>query len=100
MRFQIVSPPLDKQIQETLSDQFRLSLNVVSVVFEKRAKIFQDEEFLRAVSNRAAGLLSPKSLPGALILLSILLKIIHFVLISKLASNAVRTVHIKQNKAD
>jgi hypothetical protein len=104
MRFQIVSAPLDTKIQETLTQQFELSLKVLADFTKRKSNFFStantlltNEEFLTVTSKRAAQLLSPKSLPGALLILAIMLRLIHYFLLRRYASHAVRTQLNKHN---
>ena len=105
MRFQVVSAPLDTKIQETLTQQLQLSLKVVADFTKKKSHFFTtanrlltNEEFLIVTSKRAAQLLSPKSLPGSLLIIAIMLRIIHYFLLRRYAAHAVRTQHNKHNK--
>ena len=109
-RFEIVPEPVEERIQKGLTEQLHATLltantalssisNGTNYALGATTAAFADHEFVHQISPAAIGLLSPRSLPGFLFACALSLRIIHTVLVSKMAHRAVAEQYA-QSKSD
>ena len=105
-RFEIVSAPLEERVHTTLREQTEIAvqtiLALVRFVNEKRdstlnstSSLLRNEEFVRRATSTSATLLQPTSLPGFLLLLAVLIRIVHYVALSMACNKALRLAHTR-----
>ena len=97
MRFEIVSAPIEEQLQNRLRTQISTLLSgtqgILSRANAERTRLhstLSDEAFVTRIATVSATLLMPSSLPGALLVFAFVLKLSRYVLVRLFARRAVR----------
>ena len=103
-RFEVVSEPVEERLQKgitsqveatwftahsilsELSNRTNLALNVTSTALS-------DQEFVHRVSSTSVRLLAPSSLPGFLFAAAMLARVVHYILLNRMARRAVSKQH-------
>jgi hypothetical protein len=100
-RFEIVSAPLEQRMQTSLEHQARLAVENIGAMMHfveergmssvhKMRVLTEDKEFITSTTSEAINLMAPTSLPGFLLLFSMLLKTTRWFMLSRRAHRAVR----------
>jgi hypothetical protein len=106
-RFEVVSAPIEERLQSTLQAQVLTLLSTTQTVFI-RANVHRshignalaDEAFVSRAATTAATLALPSSVPGALLISFLLLKLASAVLVRLFARRALRrsrATHVKES---
>tara|TARA_B110000444_G_C18644197_1_gene502923 strand:+ start:72 stop:410 length:339 start_codon:yes stop_codon:yes gene_type:complete len=99
-RFTVVSAPLEERAAQSLRTQAETALATLRsfVAFARSQKrdtftaahrVLHDDALLAHFATAAVGLLSPRSLPGALVLAALFLKFLHVFVVRSLAHRAI-----------
>jgi len=110
-RFEIVQPPVEQRLQRGLTAQLAASVNTAhsllsslsnrtNIAFNATSAALSDQELVTRVSTASVKLLSPFCLPGCLFATALLLRVVHFVFLNRLARRAVSDQYSLQQKTD
>jgi len=107
-RFEVVSAPVEQRLQNGLTSQLEATLttaqtmlaglsNRTNIAFNVTSAALADKEFVTRVSISSIKLLSPCCLPGCFFTIAIALRLLHFVLLNRLARRAVSEQYKKSD---
>lgn len=110
-RFEVVSEPFEDRLQKGLTFQihstittFHSVLNTISNntnhAIDATASALSDHALVSRVSSSSIELLSPRSLPGFLFSIAILIRIVRAVAVSRMAHAAVRRQYASKVATD
>ena len=96
MRFEIVLPSVETQIQQTLQTQAERAVETITTLIDsiqntslnRTFNVLQNETKMNDFYNTASSLLSPDSLPGALLVCACVLKLVQTFIIHLFARKA------------
>jgi hypothetical protein len=105
MRFEIVPAPIEERLQSTLQTQVLTLLSSARSIATRadvhRSRLsstLSDEAFVARVATNAAALALPSSLPGALLVAALMLKLTRFAALRLLARRAVRRAAVARRE--
>jgi hypothetical protein len=101
MRFEIVSAPVERRVQDTIQSQADLAFETISTFLHaintktsERMNItfyaFSDPIYMFNIYTEIMSLLAPHSLPGGLLIGACVFRVLHAMVVHKLARNAQR----------
>lgn len=99
-RFEIVSEPVEERLQKGISSQVEATWftahsilsdlsNRTNLALNITSTALSDQEFVHRVSSTSVRLLSPSSLPGFLFAAALFARVVHYVLLNRMARTAV-----------
>lgn len=99
-RFEIVSEPVEERLQRGITSQVEATWftahsilselsNRTNIALNVTTTALSDKEFVHRVSSTSVRLLSPSSLPGFLFAAALFARVVHHVLLNRMARNAV-----------
>jgi hypothetical protein len=104
-RFEVVSAPIEERLQSTLQTQVFTLVSTLRSIFScaevhrvSMSSTLKDEAFVSKITITAAKLALPSSVPGALFVCFVVLKLASAVLVRVFARRALRHArHVKLN---
>lgn len=99
-RFEIVSEPVEERLQKGITSQVEATWltaqslltdlsSRTNVALNVTSSALSDKDFVHRVSSTGVQLLSPSSLPGFLFAMALFVRVMHRVLLNRMARNAV-----------
>ena len=98
MRFEIVSAPVERRVQDTIQSQAELAFETINAFVHaintkttERMNVtfyaFSDPTYMFNIYTAIMSLLAPQSLPGGLLICACVFRVLHTVIVHKLARN-------------
>jgi hypothetical protein len=110
MRFEIVSAPVEQRIHSRLQEQTDAAVETLYTIAETLNNktnrtlnatlgVLSDKEYVSDLSRHAFHLLSPTSLPGTLLVLACIFRLVYALVVHRMAMHACKT-QSKRSKSD
>ena len=108
-RFEVVPPPVEERLQKGIAGQVEATLQTYATLLssvETRKEILKnntntfldDTNRVKRVSHASVSLLSPTQLPGFCFLLAVLLRLLRYTLVRRLARAAISDQASRRNE--
>ena len=107
-RFQVVNAPIEQRVQTSINEQAEVAIRSIFVflnfVNDRRhmavnstITIINDDELIKHVTSTSLSLLKPSSLPGFLLCLAVVLRLVHWVALTRVCHNAISKAELRLN---